>query len=105
MNTNDTVKIIRKSLQKRSGKTWSVRHGRGTASGWIHVNCPPKRFVGDGSSCMSVTDRMEISQLMGWDKTVGSQGFSVPDSDDYYREYSQRAQGLTPSKIAQPYWD
>ena len=41
---NETIALIKKSLQERSGKTWSVTGGRGTAWGWITISVPPKRL-------------------------------------------------------------
>ena len=44
--TNDrdtTIKRIKTALQQRSGKTWSVTGGRGTAWGWITIDAPPRR--------------------------------------------------------------
>src|SRR4026209_1714610 len=44
MDRNETIKAIKTSLQKRSGKQWSVTGGRGTAWGWITISVPPKRL-------------------------------------------------------------
>jgi hypothetical protein len=44
--TNDrdaAIKRIKTALQRRSGKTWSVTGGRGTAWGWITIDAPPRR--------------------------------------------------------------
>lgn len=40
---DDAIQQIKTALKKRSGKTWSVTGGRGTAWGWITVNAPPRR--------------------------------------------------------------
>lgn len=40
---NETIKIIRDALKRRSGKPWSVTGGRGTAWGWIRIDAPPAR--------------------------------------------------------------
>ena len=33
----DAVKRIKAALKKKTGKTWSVTGGRGTAWGWLRV--------------------------------------------------------------------
>ena len=43
MDRSEAIERIRKALKRRSGKTWSVTGGRGTAWGWIHVSAPPAR--------------------------------------------------------------
>lgn len=40
---NDVIAAIKTALQKRSGKSWSVTGGRGTAYGWIRIDAPPAR--------------------------------------------------------------
>ncbi len=44
MDRNETIKAIRTALKNRSGKPWSVKCGRGTAGGWLHISVPPKRL-------------------------------------------------------------
>lgn len=41
----DAVKRIKAALKKKTGKTWSVTGGRGTAWGWLCVQAPKKRRV------------------------------------------------------------
>lgn len=40
-----TITTIRRTLRSRSGKSWSVTGGRGTAYGWITITAPPARRV------------------------------------------------------------
>ena len=42
---NETIKAIRKALRARSGKSWSVTGGRGTAWGWLTIDAPPARRI------------------------------------------------------------
>jgi hypothetical protein len=53
---------------------------------------------------MSPEDRSELAGLLGLE-VVHSQGVSIPVGLDYYREYVDRAAGLTPSVVGVPYWD
>lgn len=110
---DEAIKRIRTALKARSGKSWSVTGGRGTAWGWIEISAPPKRRTAnhDGGPCtdgfqgyMVLEDRAELAQLLGIE-TVYAQGVSIPASNDYRREYVDRAQGQTPSVIGEPYWD
>lgn len=100
-NRDETIQTIKQSLKARSGKTWSVTGGRGTAYGWITISAPPARRGDFGY--MSDADRAELGALLG--VQVHSQGVSVAASSAYYREYTVRARGEQPSEIAQPYWD
>jgi hypothetical protein len=46
VDRDETIKAIRTALKRRSGKTWSVTGGRGTAGGWINISAPPRRCTG-----------------------------------------------------------
>jgi len=96
-----TIAAIKASLKARSGQTWSVTGGRGTAWGWITISAPPKRCGDYGQ--MSDADRATLGQLLNVD--VHHQGVSIAASHDYRREYLQRAKGEHPDTIGQPYWD
>ena len=125
---NDTIKAIKTALQRRSGKQWSVTGGRGTAWGWISITAPPARrtagheltpgavdlpenyVVNDnlfpaGGASMTTADRKELGELLGLDRLSYDSGENVASQGNYYREYIDRAEGRTPSVIAQPYWD
>ncbi len=134
MNTNETetdrnatIKAIKTALQRRSGKSWSVTGGRGTAYGWISINAPSKRCTAgyelkpnsvdipenyvriddkypEGNGYMTLADKEELKNLLGLDR-MHDQGESIAASHEYRREYLDRAQGKTPTVIAQPYWD
>lgn len=99
---NEVIALLKKSLKARSGKSWSVTGGRGTAYGWITITSLPSRQVGYGY--LSPEDKAELATLLGLE-TVHQQGHSIAASSEYYRESLQRAAGLPVSKIAQPYWD
>ncbi len=125
---DETIKRIRDALKKRSGKTWSVTGGRGTAWGWLTIDAPPARRTwrheatgerddrfndvyrevdgGPGyAGHMSPGERAELATLLGLDQPVHFQGQSIASSNDYYREYVDRAEGRKPAKCAEPYWD
>lgn len=97
-----TIAELRRALKARSGKTWSVTGGRGTSWGWIEINVPPKLQERPGT--MTIEQRAELAQLLGLDD-VHRQGLMIPASSAYRREYLDRANGRTPSVIAEPYWD
>lgn len=103
MTTKEAIAIIRQALRQRSGKSWSVSTGRGTDYGWITILSKPSRRV--ECNHLSVFDRFELSQLLGFDQTVSRQGVFIPASDDYYNEYISRAKGMYLVKRAEPYWD
>ena len=60
MDRAGTIKAIRKSLKRRSGKPWSVTGGRGTAWGWITIDAPPsRRTMHTVKKSGAITDRPE----------------------------------------------
>lgn len=98
---DDAILAIRKALKARSGKAWSVTGGRGTAWGWMRISSPPARCNEFGQ--MTDADRAELSSLLG--VTTHADGVSVAASTAHRREYLERAEGKTPSVIAEAYWD
>lgn len=96
----DACKRIKAALQRRSDRTWSVTHGRGTAYGWITITAPPSRRVnGD----MNTTDRHALARLLNLARPCHHQGVKVPDSNDYRLECIARAQGRPPDVYGRPY--
>jgi len=127
MDRNETIKRIRTALKKRSGKSWSVTGGRGTAWGWLNITAPPSRCTGhsvkregaitdwpedytyqdtgEPGGNMTPADAAELGELLGLDKPVHFQGESIPAGHNYWEEYIDRAEGRTPSVVGKPYWD
>lgn len=133
VDRDDAIKAIRAALKRRSGKAWSVTGGRGTGWGWIEITAPPKRRTGvhvknpewQGSVCdprdpewilvdsgepqqfglMTPADRDELTALLGLDRPVHEQGYSIAASTDYRVEAVARAEGRNPSAYGTPYWD
>ncbi len=121
MTRNEAISIIKKALKRRSGKTWSVTGGRGTAYGWITIDAPPSRRtwvgrgadehdtgnrngLGLGDGHMGPDDRQQLAALLDL-KQVHYQGREIPAASDYRQEYIDRAEGRTPSVLGTPYWD
>ncbi len=134
MHTTETITRdsaiadIRAALKRRSGKSWSVTGGTGTAWGWITIDAPPARRTarylakpgtsgnspedydktrtdtGEKGGSITEGDAAELRALLGLD-SVHHQGVSIPASHDYWIEYLDRAEGRAPSKIGKPYWD
>ena len=101
---DETIKAIRTALKQRSGKQWSVKRGRGTARDWITLTAPPARQE-QPFGTMSKEDRTELAQLLGLDKPCHHQGHLIPAGYDYYTEYIDRANGQTPTRYGERYWD
>lgn len=127
LDRDDTIRAIRAALKRRSGKSWSVTGGRGTAWGWITIDAPPRRRSGDHMpdgadefgrityrhvdtgeprrfGIMTPADCAELAQLLGLER-VHPQGVSIPAGTDYRIEYVARAEGRAPSAFGTPYWD
>lgn len=99
---DNAIARIRTALKNRTGRTWSVRGGRGTAWGWITITAPPKRQGEYGY--LSDEDRICLATALGL-PVVHQQGVDIPGSSTYYIEYIDRAEGRTPTAIGTPYWD
>ncbi len=125
MDRNETIKRIKAALQKRSGKTWSVTGGTGTAWGWIRIDAPPARRTkhyrlkdglpdwpenyesyedGTPGGYTTDTDKEELKRLLNLD-SVHDQGIGVAASYDWYEEFIDRAEGRAPSAKGTMYWD
>ena len=98
MDRNEAIQEIRQALKRRSGKEWSVKGGRGTGWGWITIDVPPRRQP------RTDADLAELGQLLGLERACYGPE-SIPASNDYYREYVDRANGRTPAAVGTQYWD
>lgn len=119
---DEAITAIRAALKRRTGRTWSVTGGRGTAWGWITVTAPPKRRTGGfewsegeglihidrgpsrNTGMLAPDDAFVLAQAMGLER-VHEQGISIPAGTDYRVEHVARAEGRSPSAIGRPYWD
>jgi len=115
LSRNAVIRRIRVALERRSGKTWSVTGGRGTAYGWITIDAPPRRRGWDlegtqrveagRTGYASLSDRRDLATLLGLPGFVHAQGQMIPAGHDYYREFLDRAEGRAPRVHGTPYWD
>jgi hypothetical protein len=134
ISRNEAIKAIRAALKRRTGKTWSVTGGRGSAWGWIRIDAPPKRRTAvraktgekDASTGfdllalrdtgipqefghMTQEDHDLLCETLGCTDAIGgclhSQGIQVPASSDYRAEYIARAEGRKPAVYGVQYWD
>lgn len=128
LKRDEVIATIKRNLEKRSGKKWSVTGGRGTAWGWLTIDAPPSRrtwfsipkntgnvepgreeytevsLPGKEFGHIGPDDRAELAKLLGLD-TIHHQGVSIPSGGDYWREYLERSEGKEPTKRGEPYWD
>jgi len=102
LSRDAVIKRIKTALESRSGKQWSVTHGRGTDAGWITITAPPGRR--DEYDCLTPADRQQLSHLLGGDD-CGSGGASVPPQSDFRQEFIDRAEGRKPSVKGVANWD
>jgi len=97
---NDFIRIVKHNLRERSGKSWSVKGGRGTAWGWVTICALPSQMDG---YCMSEAQCEELGALLG--ERVHSQGTLVPSASDFRMEYVQRSAGVEVTVVGVPSWD
>lgn len=71
------TKKMRQLLRQRSGKTWSVKGGRGTGWGWLTISAPPARM---DNWRMTEEDQAELANLLG-ERNAHCQGVSVASKD------------------------
>lgn len=127
MDRDEAVARIRKALRQRTGRTWSVTGGRGTAWGWITIDAPPARRTmhsrlkpmarstsptdyemvdtGEPGGYMTPEDQKILGDALGLTDRAHHQGVSIPASSAYYEEYVARAEGRTPERYGEQYWD
>lgn len=86
---NAVMARIKKALRERSGRTWSVTCGRGTACGWLTISVPPSKLTADGY--ISKDDQAQLAALLGL-RSVHQQGVSVASSSAHYVEFIDRAE-------------
>lgn len=110
------IKLIRHNLKQRSGKTWSVTGGRGSAWGWITITAPPARRVDNE---LTPEDARELGDLLGLpEKTVyrdlmpagtsnaaHSQGVDIADDREWYLHYIDASAGVESAHGTPRYWD
>jgi hypothetical protein len=89
LGRDETIAAIRSHLRARSGRSWSVTGGRGTAWGWISIHVPPKARGEFGY--MSEADAALLAELLGLDR-VSRQGHSIPAGSGHYRAAVERAE-------------
>lgn len=100
MDRNEAIAKIKAGLKARTKTRFSVTGGRGTAYGWIFIDAIPTRE----KAGMGDKDRAELATLLGL-ASVHPQGVSIPAGSDYRDEYVARAEGRTPERFGEPYWD
>lgn len=99
---DDVIRTIRTALKARTGRTWSVTGGRGTAWGWVTITAPPARR--DQYGHMTADDRAVLADALG-KATVYHGGETIPPQSDYRTEYVQRATGQPVTVVGVPAWD
>jgi hypothetical protein len=103
LRRDDVVAAIRSALKDRSGKSWSITGGRGTAYGWLKI-ASPKARAADKWGSMTAEECAELAALLGLGR-VNAGGESVPAGHDYYRQYLDLAERGETAIHARPYWD
>lgn len=98
---DEAIAQIKAALKAR-GMRYSVTGGRGTAWGWIDIDLLPAVYKSLDADARKLAYRA-LGDAFG--ETHGYGPISVAASSAHYREYIQRARGLAPDKIAEPYWD
>lgn len=112
---NDVIKRIRKGLQERTGRAWSVTRGRGTSYCWINITAPNARLVCSrtsvcGPDCshyrgyLSADDMSMLALALGLER-MHNQGESIPASNGHHVEFVDRAEGRKPRVVGVQYWD
>ncbi len=91
IDRDDAIKTIRAALRRRSGKDWSVRHDRGTASGWIEICAPPRRCI--AGWYMTPEDMAELEKLLGFTGTKVHSTTGIFFDPHRREEYIERAEG------------
>ncbi len=126
---NNVIKVIKDALKARTGVTWSVTGGRGTAYGWIRIDAPKARRcrttrLKEGATntnpesyewyedpsitdrSMTLADNAKLAKALGLEGSIHCQGESIPSDWTHYKEYVARALYGTPGHFkGVQYWD
>ncbi len=126
---SDVCKRIKKALRKRTGLSWSVTGGRGTAWGWLNIQAPKGRLIcrdqnpnydwhldnyqdekpfierqateGETAYYTSQEDREILAKALGLGMNeVSAQGVSI--SPEKWNFYLERAENGLPIPEPQP---
>jgi len=100
LTRDEAILRIRRALQLRTGRAWSVTGGKGTAWGWIRITAPDRRRV-DGE--VTPADRLDLADALGMEYT--DRFWSVGASTRWYWEFVDRAEGREPRTTGDQYWD
>lgn len=109
---NAVMKRIKKALEERSGKKWSVTGGKGTAWGWLKIDVPPSERIykwatdevaENRDGYMSASRSKELAALLNLQKDVHPQGESI--MPNAWIEYIDRAEGRVPRSYGHADWD
>lgn len=99
-----TIARIKAALKRRTGHSWSVTGGRGTAWGWINVTTPPAHQRKHGRTDMSPGECKALARILGLD-CVHCQGWSIPAQSDFRKDAIQRAERGLSAITPTPDWD
>ena len=105
--TNDrdiAIARIKAALKRRTGHSWSVTGGRGTAWGWIEVTTPPAHQRKHGRTEMSRGECIALARVLGLE-SVHNQGWSIPAGGDYRKDAVMRAEKGMSDVTPEQYWD
>jgi hypothetical protein len=94
------TKLIKTFLKARTGRTWSVTGGTGTAYGWLHIKAPQARLDGYRAS---MDDKVMLALALGLEHPT--EDFSVAASGGHWLAALQRAAGLEVTGSEAQYWD
>ena len=95
IDRNVYTKELRSILKKRTGRTWSVKGGTGTAWSWLDICAPPARLV-DGYR-MTPDDESLLAAVLG-ESHIG-QHYQIPPTGGYRAHVMARCVGLDASQI------
>lgn len=99
---NEAMTFIKAHLRRRTGRSWSVTGGRGTAWGWITVTALPAQLE---RGYLTAHDAALLSETLGGER-VHQQGVHIPASTAFYRLYMALAAVGDPLGFkTEPYWD
>jgi hypothetical protein len=104
MDRTAVCAAIKRHLKARTGITFSVTGGRGTAWGWLYIAATKQRAA-DQWGRLTPSDAKVLADALGLrDEYVGD-SVSIPAGSDWWTEYLQRAETGACTVRGERRWD
>lgn len=91
MKQDAYLTALRLALNERTGRTWSLRKGRGSSHANVYVTSPTERKRPDLGTLMNADDRVTLGLIFGLPvDTISDMVVITPEQYEHYLARAQR---------------